>query len=205
MTDQKLNTPGPKISDMDREIFELHNELRKDPKVLIPDLEEMKTKFDGMLLKRPGKVTLRTKEGVEAVNEAIKFLENQTQIQPLRWCDEIASASKDHATDIGPKGLIQHDSSDGKSGVKERLRKYGNVVSCYGENLSFHCEEAREVMIQLIVDDGVQNRGHRENIFNTEFNVMGCFTNLHKDFNQMTCIDYAGAFVVAGEADPIEK
>lgn len=60
-------------------------------------------------------------------------------------------------------------------------------------------------MIQLIVDDGVQNRGHRENIFNTEFNVMGCYTNPHKDFNQMTCIDYAGAFVVTGEVDPIEK
>jgi hypothetical protein len=30
--------------------------------------------FDGMLLKRPGKVTLRTKEGAEAVNEAIEFL-----------------------------------------------------------------------------------------------------------------------------------
>mgnify|MGYP007117155667 FL=1 len=101
--------------------------------------------------------------------------------------------------------MIQHDSSDGKTGVKERLRKYGNVVSCYGENLSFHCDEAQEVMIQLIVDDGVQNRGHRENIFNTEFNVMGCFTNAHKDFNQMTCIDYAGAFVVNGEPDPIEK
>lgn len=89
--------------------------------------------------------------------------------------------------------------------MKERLRKYGNVVSCYGENLSFHCEEAKEVMIQLIVDDGVQNRGHRENIFNTEFNVMGCYTSPHKDFNQMTCIDYAGAFVVTGEVDPIEK
>jgi len=59
----------------------------------------------------------------------------------------MADASKDHATDIGPKGLIQHDSSDGKTTVKERLRKYGNVVACYGENLSFHCEEAKEVLL----------------------------------------------------------
>lgn len=65
----------------------------------------------------------------------------------MRWCEEVARASEDHAKDIGPRGLIQHDSSDGKTGVKERLRRYGNVVSCYGENLSFHCEEAKEVMI----------------------------------------------------------
>ena len=88
--------------------------------------------------------------------------------------------------------------------MKERLRKYGNVVSCYGENLSFHCDDAKEVMIQLIVDDGVTNRGHRENIFNPEFNVMGSHSFEHKDFNQMSCIDYAGAFVVSGEPDPIE-
>jgi hypothetical protein len=79
------------------------------------------------------------------------------------------------------------------------------VVSCYGENISVHCEDAKEVMIQLIVDDGIENRGHRENIFNQEFNVMGCFTDDHKDFNKMSCIDYAGAFVAKGEPDPIEK
>jgi len=102
--------------------------------------------FDGVLLKRPGKVTLKTKEGVDAVTEAIEFLKSLTPIQPLRWCEEISMASRDHAKDIGPKGLIQHDSTDGK-GVKDRLRKYGNVISCYGENLSFHCDDAKEVII----------------------------------------------------------
>ena len=100
-----------------------------------------------MLLKREGKVTLRTKEGVDAVKEAIEFCKKQTPMQPLRWADAISKASADNIKDIGPKGLIQHDSSDGRTGVKERLRKYGNVVSCYGENLSFHCDDAKEVLI----------------------------------------------------------
>ena len=60
-------------------------------------------------------------------------------------------------------------------------------------------------MLQLIVDDGVQNRGHRENIFNAEFAVMGSFTGDHKDFNSMTVIDYCGAFVANGAPDPIER
>jgi len=46
--------------------------------------------FDGVLLKRAGKVTLKTKEGVDAVNEAIEFLKSLTAIQPLRWCEEIS-------------------------------------------------------------------------------------------------------------------
>ena len=63
------------------------------------------------------------------------------------WKDPLAQASKVHVEDIGPRGLIQHDSSDGRTGVKERLRKFGNIVACYGENLSFHCDSAEEVMI----------------------------------------------------------
>lgn len=71
---ENKNTPGPNVSEIDREIFEWHNKLRQDPKVIIPDLEVMLEFFDGMLLKRPGKVTLRTKEGVEAVKDAIHWL-----------------------------------------------------------------------------------------------------------------------------------
>lgn len=56
---------------IDREIFELHNNIRKNPQMLIEDLEQMIECFDGLLLKRQGKVTLRTKEGKEAVVEAI--------------------------------------------------------------------------------------------------------------------------------------
>jgi len=47
---------------------------------LVEPLKEMLGQFDGMLLKRPGKVTLRTKEGADAVKEAIEFLEQQTSI-----------------------------------------------------------------------------------------------------------------------------
>lgn len=34
---------------------------------------------------------------------------------------------------------------------------------------------------------------------------MGCNSGEHKEFNQMTCIDYAAGYVPKGESDPIEK
>lgn len=197
--------PGPNVDEIDKKVWALHNEIRQNPKVLIPDLQHMLEQFDGMLLKRQGKVTLRTKEGKDAVQEAIDFLKIQPPVDVLRWNEHVYKACVDHLQDIGPKGLIQHDSSDGKTGVKERMRKYGNVVSCYGENLSFHCDEAKDVLMQLIIDDGVPNRGHRENIFNPEFHDMASCSGPHKDFSSMTVIDYAGAFVASGETDPIEK
>ena len=83
--EDRSHLPGPKVSDVDKEIFRLHNECRKNPGLLIPELQEMIKHFDGVLLKRTNKVTLKTKEGAEAVTEAIEFLKSLTPIQPLRW------------------------------------------------------------------------------------------------------------------------
>ena len=59
----------------------------------------------------------------------------------------MAEASQAHVNDIGPKGLIGHNSvDDEEKGPKERLRKYGNIISCYGESLSFQCMDAREIL-----------------------------------------------------------
>ena len=33
---------------------------------------------------------------------------------------------------------------------------------------------------------------------------MGCYTGDHRDFDKMTCLDFAGGFVTEGQADPIE-
>ena len=164
----------------------------------------MEQRFEGFLMKQPGKTTLRTKEGVQAVREAIQFLKELRPVRPLNWHSELAVCARNHVQDTGSKGLVQHESSDGTT-VKERLKRYGKIVTCYGENLSFHTDNAMEVVLQSIVDDGVPNRGHRENLFNPEFRVIGCFTGQHKDFDTMSVIDFCAAFVRNGEEDPIEK
>ena len=54
--------------------------------------------------KRPGRSTLRTKEGKAAVAEAIEFLKNQEPSQPFKFSGEMMEAAKAHVEDIGPKG-----------------------------------------------------------------------------------------------------
>ena len=34
---------------------------------------------------------------------------------------------------------------------------------------------------------------------------MGCYTGDHRDFDKITCLDFAGGFVREGDSDPIEK
>ena len=85
------------------------------------------------------------------------------------------------------------------------MRKYGEPILSFGENLSFNCNCAKEVMLYLLIDDGSKSRSHRNNIMNKDFNYMGCFTGEHSKYTQMTCINYAGGYQAKGEPDPLEK
>ncbi len=189
---------------LDEEIFSFINDVRKDPKFIVPKLEAMLAKFEGEVFKRENKPNLRTREGIKAVEEAVKYCKDAQPQAAFTWRKELSQASKDHVEDIGPKGQMKHEGSDGIT-VKQRLEKYGKFITSYGENLSFACDTAEEVVLQLIIDDGVLERGHRENIFNPDFKVFGCFSGSHKDYTNMTCMNFAGGFVEKGQEDPIEK
>jgi uncharacterized protein YkwD len=134
-------------SAVDKELFTLLNKTRADPHSFIPNLQKLLECFDGDVLKREGKTNLRTNEGPKAVKEAIEYLQTKAEkvTEPLRWSEELVKAAKEHVEDTGPKGLLSHESSSGGS-VKDRLQKYGKIINCYGENLSFHCDTAVEIL-----------------------------------------------------------
>ena len=101
------------VPEMDRQFFELQNQLRCNPSSFIPYLEQMLSQMEGKVIKRPGKTGIITEEGPSAVHEAIKYLEQRKPVCLLRWSPELAAAAYAHVRDIGPKGLDTHEGSDG--------------------------------------------------------------------------------------------
>lgn len=65
-------------------------------------------------------------------------------------------------------GLSDHTGSDGSS-MSMRLTKHGEWGGKIGENIDFGCKKGRDVVLSLIIDDGVPNRGHRNNLFSPDF------------------------------------
>lgn len=110
---------------------------------------------------REGRNHLMTNEGPAAWSEAIEALKKQKSLNSLEWDDGLALAARDHCNDIGPKGLVQHEGSDGTQ-VWHRIRRYGLAGGTLGENISFgQYVTGEEILLALFIDDGVADRGHR--------------------------------------------
>ena len=80
--------------------------------------------------------------------------------------------------------------------MTQRIEMYGQWISSIGENIDYGTKTgAEDVVISLVVDDGVPSRGHRTNIFNPQFTHLGAWTGGHGLYGSMTTIDYCGASI----------
>ena len=184
------------LSRLEAGIVREHNLARENPEQYATHLEALREFFNGRLLERPGEIALRTEEGVRAVDEAIRFLQRAQPIGPVRLSRGMSSGARDHVRDSGPRGRTEHVGTDG-SNPWDRVNRYGSWLVTVGENIAFGSydpSDARQVVVQLIIDDGVRNRGHRDNIFNAEFQVVGVSCGEHKTFGSMCVMVYAGGY-----------
>ena len=171
------------------------SDVRVRPKAYAKHLRELRNFFEGTLWNRPGRTPLRTEEGLAAYDEAIAFLEAVSPVGPLRFNDGLAQAARLHAQDMGPRGALEHVGSNG-SRLSDRLNRLGTWHGFIAENIGTLEEDPRQVVIQLLVDDGVPSRGHRHNLFNPDLHQAGAGSAPHRDYRVVTVIDYADGFVL---------
>ena len=59
-------------------------------------------------------------------------------------------------------------------------------------NIMYGSDEPTDIVAQLLVDDGVPSRGHRKNILNPDFKIVGVAFGPHTKFKNMTVQNFAG-------------
>ena len=136
---------------------------------------------------------LMTDEGPKAVKECITELKKAKAVPPLKPSKGMSKAAKDHIRDQGPSGRIGHQGFDNSDPFK-RMNRYGTWQTIAGENISYGENTAREIVIQLLIDDGVANRGHRKIIMEVQCLVVGIAVGTHKSYNWMCTMDLAGGY-----------
>ncbi len=181
------------LSPLEKAIIHEINMARKSPRDYASFLEKWRQYYDGKLLRLPGEKTTVTKEGVIAVNEAIRFNRSTRPVPPLSPSKGMSLAAKDHVKDQGSSGSTQHKGNDG-SQPWDRVNRYGTWQKTIGENISYGSDKARNIVISLMIDDGVPGRGHRKNIFNPDFRVIGVAFGHHATYRTVCVITFAGGY-----------
>lgn len=174
------------------------NLARQHPEVYAAYLEELRGNFRGKILVLPGRTMSRTREGVAAVDEAIRFLRRARPLAPFAFSSGMSRAAAEHAADQAG-GAFGHRGSD-RSNPSERMSRHGIWSGAWGENISYGKASARDVVLALIIDDGLRGRKHRKNIFNPAFHYAGAAVGSHARYRTVCSIDFAGGYV-EGAAD----
>jgi hypothetical protein len=177
-----------------REVLAETNLLRRDPESYGRLLQALLPRFDGLVLERPGRPFLRTEEGAPAVQEALAALQAARPAEPLQWSPGLARAAGDHVRDQGPVGGTEHEGTDGSDPAR-RMERYGLWRGAVAENIAYGENPAREVVLQLLIDDGVPSRGHREALLDPGWGVSGVACGRHRDYGQMCVMEFAVGYV----------
>lgn len=191
---QSVNAEPPDyLSPLEKAIVREINAARTTPKAYASFLEEWKRYYEGKLLRIPGERILVTEEGRTAVDEAIKFVRSMDPAPRLIASKGMSLGARDHVKDQGASGSVQHKGSDG-SQPWDRVNRYGTWQGSIGENIAYGSDKSRTIVVCLIVDDGVPSRGHRKNIFNPDFRVMGAAWGHHPTYRTVCVITFAGGY-----------
>lgn len=187
------------LSDLEKEIVLEINKLRSDParyarEYIVP----LAKHYNRHILHYPGDQPLITQEGVSALNECVRELNRQNHLPIMYPSSGLAKAARDHVKDQSISGKTGHTGND-KSSMRERIERYGQWKIRIAENIAYGAKTARQIVIYLLIDDGVRNRGHRKNFMNPDFKTVGVAVGNHPEYNIMSVMDFAGGFDTSGK------
>jgi len=182
------------LSSLEKEIILEINKLRSDPKRYAEDyIAPLAKKYDRRLLYYPGDQPLLTKEGVNALYECVRDLKRQQPLSVIYPSEGLTRAARDHVNDQSKTGRTGHQGSD-RSSMRNRVERYGTWEKRIAENIAYGGKTAQQIVIYLLIDDGVRDRGHRKNFLNPDFNMVGVATGSHPEYGLMSVMDFADGF-----------
>ena len=166
------------------------NSARANPTAYAKSLQQYRTYFHANLIHFPGQDTeIETQEGVKVVDEAIAFLTSSASLQPIQASSFLGSVAMDLVSDQSRSGDTGHEGADGGS-PSDRMRRRGGGAYV-AEVIAYGSSDAADVVRQLIVDDGVADRGHRSILYSSDLRFAGVACGPHPEYRIMCVIDLA--------------
>lgn len=95
----------------------------------------------------------------------------------------------EHVKDQGKTSETGHVSTKGVD-FPDRVKSLQEVGRVLGENIVYGTSSPKEALLDLVIDDGLPGRGHRENVFKEDYSKMGSCFGKHAGFYSMFTVIY---------------
>ncbi|HEY6161324.1 MAG TPA: CAP domain-containing protein [Bacteroidia bacterium] len=116
----------------------------------------------------------------------VKTLRSMKPVAALTFYPDLYPFTLAHAQDMGKSGLMGHKSSKGVD-FDKRLSKFNSFK---GEDCQYGYNDALDIVMDLILDEGIPSLGHRENILMKGFARTAVSIQPHKTYGVNCVIDF---------------
>ena len=158
------------------EVMKIMNEARTDPQAflqtrLIPYLKD------------------KNMESNSYAQSLIADLKSAGKVKPFVSSEVLTKLARGHAQDMGSHGKVGHNSSNGTTFVN-RLRKKIKT-GMIAENCDYGNTDPLDIVMSLLIDDGITSLGHRKNILYPQLAYVGIAIEKHKTYGMNCVMDFA--------------
>jgi uncharacterized protein YkwD len=160
-------------TETEKEVLNLMNQVRTNPQLFLKDVAL--PYIDKNELKRN-----------RYAKSLIRELEKKDSIQPLKFESALQEMSEEFAEEAGRRGWVGHRRVD------QRFKKYADHLDVTAENLQYGYKVPIDIVMDLLIDFDIPNLGHRKNILDESFSLVGISIDEHKSYEFITVLSFGG-------------
>lgn len=126
------------------------------------------------------------------ISSLYKTLANQPALPPFKVSKILCKSAASHAEDMGKSGKTGHDDANGTS-MESRFFRFvpKEKYRAFSENCHYGYNKPLLVFMDLFIDTGVEDLGHRINILDPDLVYIGVAIRTHSKYHFTTVQDFA--------------
>lgn len=163
-------------------VLELLNIARTNPQSFLTD-------YLNPYIEKHELTKKKNRFAISLVNE----LKTRDKVGTLQLSSALTATAEAHAIDMGTKNKVGHTSSNGVT-FDKRLRERAKARGAVAENCDYGNVEPIDIVMSLLIDDGIENLGHRKNILEPRLHYIGIAIEKHKKYGFNCVMDLAEKF-----------
>lgn len=167
-----------------KELIEIINNMRADPKSIIPDLEEQMSHIvNNRVLNLPSGIKYKLKNGKDSYAKVIDELNKMQPTLEFRRNKELDDSAREYLDllcDISDPTKIDS--------IEKILEKHGKYIGKLNTIYEFGADSQKQAFLNLIAQDKSEEKTYCKAFNSTEYKEIGAAFGTHPKFNHCTVI-----------------